>query len=100
MTLLMDFGRAVEVTTENKTKLIPAVNIQVENIPEGYGVYFEIFFENGSLWVIEQDISGNDRGIYVTKHADWAHNEDLNSYSTVMFSTWDDFIDGYVSACV
>jgi hypothetical protein len=45
-------------------RLIPAVNIQAEGVPgylpvgEGktswFGVYFEVPFEDGSLWVVSQ----------------------------------------------
>jgi hypothetical protein len=33
--------------------IIPAMNVQVEDIPEGYDIYFEIMFEDGSLWVVD-----------------------------------------------
>lgn len=99
MTRFKDLGRAVEVETGKKIKRIPAVNIQVEDIPDGYGIYFEIFFENGNLWVVEQDISGNDRRIYITEQIDWAHNQDLCSHPTSWLDTWDEFLGVYESAC-
>ena len=55
-----EFGNCVKIGTE----FIPAVNIQVEDVPgyvyfeDGtnawYGVYFEIMFEDGALWVVSQ----------------------------------------------
>lgn len=58
--MLEDMGNAVKVLD----RIIPAVNIQVDNVPgflehvtgppAWYGIYFEILFEDGDLWVVEQ----------------------------------------------
>lgn len=99
MTNFKDLGRAVEVETGKKTKRIPAVNIQVEDIPDGYGIYFEIFFENGNLWVVEQDISTPNAKIYITEQIDWAHNQELLDKPTTNGESWDWFLELYESAC-
>ena len=59
-------------TVEIEGRLIPACNIQVENVPgfithpdgsvHWYGVYFEIMFEDGSLWEISQGAEQEDFG--------------------------------------
>ena len=52
----MVFASGDAVVLDNK--IIPAMNIQVEDIPEGYDIYFEIMFEDGSLWVVDCEIKG------------------------------------------
>lgn len=89
-------------------KLIPAVNIQVENVPgwlndnEGnavwYGVYFEILFEDGSLWIVEQgfDMDKQDE-ITVGEYLTWGVNEDLDQIDkTYTFDKWSDFLALYL----
>jgi len=58
--MLEDMGNAVKIGDV----IIPAVNVQVEGYPgwqkykDGkeywYGVYFEILFETGRYWVVDQ----------------------------------------------
>lgn len=70
--------------------LIPAVNIQVENVP-GFielstgekiwcGVYFEILFEDGGLWIVDQGSEEGDASgtIYITEFDNWGSNQDLD----------------------
>ena len=93
--MLKDYGHAVGILD----KIVPAINIQVENIPEGYGVYFEIMFEDGDLWVVEQDTHKNDPVIYVTEHKDFAHtpwDKDCEEYLWGA-PDWETFIMFYVT---
>lgn len=58
--MLEDFGNAVMIMG----RYIPAVNIQVNGMPGfiqvggldpvWYGVYFEILWEDASLWIVEE----------------------------------------------
>ena len=100
MHVFSDLGRVIKLETETKTKLIPAVNIQVENIPDGYGIYFEILFENGNLWVVMQDISKPNMPIDIIEQNDWAHDQTLIDDPTTFADNWDQFLDLYELACL
>ena len=89
--MLEDLGNCVKI----HDTVIPAANIQVEGFPgyhgdDWYGIYFEIAFEDGSLWVIEQlhvdskivvegypnwwiETRRLDPDNFTTKHEDWDH---------------------------
>lgn len=61
-------GRFVRIND----RMIPAINIQVEDVPGfidvgigktfWYGIYFEVPFEDGSLWVVSY---GDDEDVYI-----------------------------------
>lgn len=88
-------------------RFIPAVNIQVEGFPgmvtyaDGskiwYGIYFEIMFEDGALWIVGQ---GADN--YVPDHIGavmfdgWAQGDSrLEEARGQTFETWDAFLETY-----
>lgn len=97
-------GNCVEINGS----YIPAVNIQVEGVPGyithtdntevWYGVYFEILFEDGSLWVVEQ---GFDREkldeITVQEYLKFAivKSLDLPGVKRTM-NTWEEFGNLYL----
>lgn len=86
---LQDMGNCVKIGTA----LVPAVNIQVEFIPEGYGIYFEILFENGDLWVVNKE---SDTGDIITEvFADWAHQPDESPLYIAVTETWELFLENY-----
>jgi hypothetical protein len=68
-----------ETGTEGYVQLgdvcVPAVNVQVYEDPpviiDGhmYGNYFEVMFEDGSLWVVEQGL--RDFPITITEYKEW-----------------------------
>lgn len=108
---LEDLGVLVQI---NDT-MIPAMNIQVENVPgyipnmgvpgadpTWYGVYFEVAFENGALWVVEQKPNEDDPdAIIVTEYDRWdlrtkaddARMDDPDYGRS--FETWDEFLVFY-----
>jgi hypothetical protein len=92
---------------EVNDRLIPACNIQVEGVPgflkmadgseEWYGAYFEIMFEDGSLWVVEYgfEIKIPD-SITIVEYPDFGKHT-LGSrmkkgYSTTKTRSWDTFL--------
>lgn len=89
-------------------KLIPAVNIQVENVPgflkhcdgteRWYGVYFEIMFEDGSLWVVEQQPEEDfDLDVILAEYDHFAHGQDMDEPNFARcFKTWDEFVEVYI----
>lgn len=94
------------------TTRIPAVNIQVENVPgfvqmpdgrlEWYGIYFEILFENGALWVVSQGSEEPEDGvsyapyIVVTEYPMWAVTQSLEIVgATHGLRDWKRFVDLY-----
>lgn len=100
--MLEDFGNMVSVNGQK----IPAVNIQVEGVPgyiygedfgaEWYGVYFEIMFERGYLWVVSQkSLADADETITVEVFSDYAHIRSLEPDMTIPIYNWDDFLDMY-----
>ena len=86
---------------------IPAVNIQVEGVPgmlkhvDGtsawYGVYFEILFETGALWIVEQGFNGpDDMSITVTEYPKYGLTEDTSIRGVVVgMNTWREFVSLY-----
>lgn len=102
--ILEDRGNAVKI---NDT-IIPAVNIQVEGVPGfigcecphdcieriWYGVYFEIMFEDGSLWEInchEKEDSNDD--VVVIIYENW-HKTD--AFDDILhFPGWQSFVAYY-----
>jgi hypothetical protein len=106
MTVLEDFGNMVSINGQK----IPAGNIQVDNVPgyiytgdfgaEWYGVYFEILFEQGYLWVVSQRSEfTDDEKIHVAVYSNWAR--DRESYRNtdadlvIPCAHWDDFLEMY-----
>lgn len=87
---------------------IPALNIQVEGVPgyldDGhgnsvwYGVYFEVPFETGALWLVEQGSEEHARSdkIVVTEYPKWALTETLDYPGvSVQLDSWEDFLGLY-----
>lgn len=94
-------------------RMIPAVNIQVEGVPgylthenghrEWYGIYFEVMFEGGEYWVVEQGFK-NNLGI-VQLEGVWVAEYDTQNRASVEWEgtpsygwfaqTWDAFLEGY-----
>lgn len=79
--MLFQVGNLVEI----EDRLIPAMNIQVENVPgfighpdgsiHWYGVYFEIFFEDMSLWIIsEGSEQNNPNEILMEVYSNWLNS--------------------------
>jgi hypothetical protein len=107
--LLEDFGNMVSINGQK----IPAVNIQVEDMPgyiyhqdwgaEWYGVYFEILFEPGYLWVVSQgaDEMAHDMRVMVTVYGDWARDRGSHRHIppdvVIPCAHWDDFLEMYNS---
>jgi hypothetical protein len=98
MDILEDLGNCVKINDV----IIPAVNIQVEGFPKWidatwYGIYFEVLFEDGTLWEVEQrhaDLPvvimiypfwGVSRKLFcvVSQHENWV--DFLNLYQTNLF---------------
>ena len=104
MSTLIDLGNCVEI--ENIK--IPAVNIQVDGVPgflswtgpngettHWYGIYFEIMFESGALWVVEQLWDGApDDKIKIKIYHNWAKGDDT-TWTVIFADTWDEFLIDY-----
>lgn len=88
------------------TTFIPAVNLQIEGYPcwlpdmrvgeEGetwYPLYFEIMFETGDLWVVNQgDHPEEPDKIMIEIHKNWANTKDLDPTQTVYPNDWNEFL--------
>lgn len=86
---------------------IPAINIQVDNVPgfikgpdgeaHWYGVYFEIMFPDGALWEVNEGADENEFSrITVTEYDYWAEGQRLdepNFERTV--ENWIKFLEMY-----
>jgi hypothetical protein len=106
-TMLEDMGNAVKILN----KIVPAVNIQVddngfsgiEGIPgvddEGHwwGIYFEILFEDGDLWVVNQYATPDDPTIRVEMYHKWAARGSFTIVNPTVDAcdTWRMFLDLY-----
>jgi hypothetical protein len=85
-------------------RVLPAMNIQVENIEPGYDIYFEIMFENGSLWVVECDKEGDSpqATIYPTWHLinddspQTLIKEVFDTNTNRTFASWEEFLGATV----
>lgn len=82
---------------------IPAVNLQIEGYPKWgnryngteawYPLYFEIMFETGDLWVVNQgDHPDEPNKIMLEIHKNWANTKDLDPTQTVYPKNWDEFL--------
>jgi hypothetical protein len=102
--MLAQIGQMVQIND----KLIPAVNIQVENVPgfltsevDGsvvwYGVYFEIMFEDGGLWVVDQGTNESDlETVFIEVFDNWGKDQDLdNMTQKYQLPNWDRFLELY-----
>jgi hypothetical protein len=87
-------------------RLIPAVNIQAEGVPgylpvgEGktswFGVYFEVPFEDGSLWVVSQGTEEDYKDQFsMFVYDSWAFGQHLDDHYVIELSDWDHFLDLY-----
>src|SRR5690606_4488591 len=98
--VIQQIGQTVEING----RLIPAVNIQVDGMPDiinghPYNTYFEIMFDEGGLFVVSQDLPDPEvhDDILVEYYLYWGmadENADVPSY-TKRFATWDEFLDDY-----
>lgn len=114
--MLEDMGNAVKIND----RIIPAMNIQVDGVPgvldngQWYNPYFEIMFETGELWVVEDrrkdkpEYSGGLREfvpyIVVEAYSDWNkhkirrhwnnHNDTVyfKAEHFYYFNEWEDFL--------
>lgn len=92
-------------------RMIPAVNIQVENVPGyidigggrtfWYGIYFEIGFEDGSLWVVnygdnESLYLNGDCEILVLEFATFAHDPNAEHTSFFYVKDWEGFLGTFL----
>ena len=87
--------------------IIPAMNVQVEDIPEGYDSYFEIMFEDGSLWVVDCCVDGVSPHIlhYPTwylltddldqEQARVVYEQILKESDQRSLSSWEEFVEEY-----
>lgn len=103
--MLEDMGNAVKILDT----IVPAFSIQVENVPgyiDGiwYNPYFEIAFEDGDLWVVEdfsQDPSKlhHELPIVYDVFFDWYEKADCagpNSWDVqVEHSSWELFLQDF-----
>lgn len=104
---LQEVGNCVKVGAT----LIPAVNIQVEGVPgfvehDGkkfwYGVYFEILFETGALWVVEQGgkqdyTEAVMKSVMIQEYPRWGVTESLDYPGAfVVVESWEDFLALYL----
>lgn len=95
-------------------RMIPAGNIQVEGFPgwkksdaDGleywYGIYFEIAFEDGSLWIVDQWsdaqlLNDMDDAICVATHATFGIDRKADIPDNAwLFNNWDEFLQHYVN---
>lgn len=110
MSVLEDMGNAVKINLGCRAKIIPAVNIQVENVPgylpnidvpDGkptwYGVYFEIMFEHAALWVVEYRSNEDDDDTVKIETYSWAGGLERLEWpeATYNFTSWDQFVESY-----
>ena len=110
MSVLEDMGNAVKINLGERTKIIPAINIQVENVPgylpnmgvpgaqpTWYGVYFEIMFEHAALWVVEQGSDETDVETIKIETYSWAGGLDRLEWpeATYTFTSWAQFVESY-----
>lgn len=101
--MLEDMGNAVRINGET---IVPAVNIQVENVPgylehtigppAWYGVYFEVMFETGTRWIVEQRpaLVVSDE-ILVGVFLDPPEGTWLTPLMTHEFKDWDRFVQHF-----
>lgn len=91
--------------------MIPAVNIQVEGVPgmikvlddeeAWYGVYFEILFETGALWIVQQggeseEAWKSDQSISVAEYPQWGLGDGYKQLGvTVGVRDWAEFLSLY-----
>jgi hypothetical protein len=101
--MLEDFGNCVGINGQK----VPAWNIQVENVPgflthnDGteawYGIYFEVTFEEGYLWVVEKRTA--ESKIQVEVYQDWAWRaegrQSPEADLTIPINHWDEFLEMY-----
>jgi hypothetical protein len=88
-------------------RMIPAVNIQVENVPgyidigQGrtfwYGIYFEIGFEDGSLWVVEYGDNeslylNGECSIWIVEFATFAYDQNAKNTAIYHAKDWNEFL--------
>ena len=103
---LQEVGNCVKVGAT----LIPAVNIQVEGVPGfiqhgdtkfWYGVYFEILFETGALWVVEQGgkqeyTESVMNSVMIQEYPRWGVTESLDHPGVfVVVESWEAFLGLY-----
>lgn len=95
MQTLEDMGNAVKIRTLYITMIVPAVNIQVEDIPDGYDVYFEVMFEDGGLWEINNELGSNR--IFVYEWFDWPKNHRCLPDCVWACPDWETFLMMYIT---
>jgi hypothetical protein len=94
------------------TTLIPALNIQTEGVPgylskaDGskvwYGLYFEVSFPVGALWIVEQGFrlineTEWEKRILVTEHPKWGLSQSLDFPGVTRYlEDWEEFLGLYI----
>lgn len=101
--MIQQVGRFVRINEQ----MIPAVNIQIENVPGyididvgktfWYGIYFEVPFENGALWVVsygddEDDYIEGKSVVTVLEFANFGLNPKEDYTNTFTAKDWDEFL--------
>ena len=103
MHILEDLGNAVRIYDE----IIPAVNIQLENVPgfiehgpgdvRWYGIYFEILFENGALWTVSQGSeleNAKETKVHIL-YVPYFSQESEKDMQQFTVDSWSDFVSAY-----
>lgn len=103
--MLEDLGNCVKI----HDTVIPAVNIQVEDFPrvingEQYGIYFEVLFEDGSLWNVHQQWEDDYISLDVFPHWGQIYQNDLDSstldyakeHYKILYQDWVSFASAYL----
>lgn len=90
-TVVKQMGRSVQIGQ----KIIPAVNIQVDDFPRvidgvHWLLYFEVMFEDGSLWVVTWDKELIRVEIFPEASAD-----NWDDWIVTNFTDWDEFVRVY-----
>ena len=86
--------------------LIPALNIQVDGYPKveerldlWFGIYFEIMFEDGDLWVVDQGSAPGlpqEDHVFVEEIKNFAKEADRSVNGELMvFPDWAIFLEHY-----
>lgn len=103
MNILEDLGNMIRIYDE----VIPAVNIQIENVPgfiehgpgdvRWYGIYFEIMWETGELWAVSQGSEPetyNETKVHVLNvpYFGMGSEKDMMQFT---LHNWSDFVVAY-----
>ena len=99
---LQQFGNYIRIHNQ----MIPACNIQVENVPgylvdtpdgdkHWYGVYFEVMFEDARSWTVEQGSEQTHPDKITLTEYKWLENGKPIEGLTIVLRCWGDFLNLY-----